>query len=135
LKVYFDENFSKYIAEALNCLQKGYRQDDVEVLHVAQEFGKGLPDEDWIPRVAQHHGVIVTEDMNIHRTRSQYALCQQNKVGVFFLRPPRHTPFRYWQWVDIIIRHWAAVKELAGREARPFSFVITPHCREPERLS
>jgi hypothetical protein len=135
VKIFFDENCSKYIAEALNCLQKGYRCEDIEVLHVAEALGKGAPDEEWIPKVAQMHGVIVTEDKNIHRTKSLSALCQHHKIGIFFFRPPKKTSFTYWQWVEIIMRHWAAIKSLSKEENRPFAFEITPRSKAPEPLA
>ena len=42
-----------------------------------------------IPKVASKHGVVLTQDRNIHRTRAQWELCQQNKLGVFFFRAPK----------------------------------------------
>ncbi|NQT16826.1 MAG: hypothetical protein HQ582_28980 [Planctomycetes bacterium] len=134
MKIFLDENFSKYIADALNCLQKGYRSEETEVLHIAEAFGKGSPDEEWIPRVAQMHGVILTEDMNIHRTKSQYALCENFKVGIVFFRPPKKRSFTYWQWVEIVMKHWAAIKEIAKNATRPFAYEITPRSKEPMPL-
>ncbi len=135
MKIFLDENFSKYIAEALNCFQKGYRSEDVEVLHIAERFGIGSPDEEWIPQVAQMHGVILTEDANIYRQRSQYALCQECKVGIFFFRPPKKQSFTYWQWVEIVMKHWSSVKSIAKDAKRPFAFEITPHTKTPKIMS
>jgi hypothetical protein len=39
--------------------------------------------------VASKHGVVLTQDLNIHRTRAQWDLCRMNKIGVFFFKPPR----------------------------------------------
>ena len=116
-------------------LPKGRRMEEFDVLHIADAFGMGAADEEWIPKVAQQHGVVLTQDMNIHRQKQQFALCQKYKIGIFFFRPPKKTPFNYWQWVDIVIRHWAEIKRITDTETRPFAFSMTRRSKAPERLS
>ncbi len=44
MKVFFDENFSKYLAIGMSELQKGMRHEGIEVLHSVEVFGKGIAD-------------------------------------------------------------------------------------------
>jgi hypothetical protein len=36
---------------------------------IIDEFGKGAPDEEWIPGIASEHGCVITQDLNINRSR------------------------------------------------------------------
>ena len=123
MRIYFDENFSPAFVEGLRKIQEGRRSDDIVVCSVSEEFGRGAPDEAWIPSIASRHGVVVTQDCNIHRTRAQWELCRTNKIGVFFIRPPKKG-WGYWQIVQLIIRHWPQISELARQTDRPFGFYL-----------
>src|SRR5687768_7752697 len=89
MRVYFDENFSPHFVSGIRTIQEGRKSDDIVVCSVAEEFGKGAKDEDWIPGVAARHGVILTQDTNIHRTKALWQLCCSNKIGIIFLKPPK----------------------------------------------
>jgi hypothetical protein len=89
MRLYFDENFSPALISGLRTIQDGRKKDDILVCSVAEEFGRGAKDEDWIPAVAARHGVVLTQDTNIHRTRAQWELCVSNKIGSVFLSPLR----------------------------------------------
>jgi hypothetical protein len=93
------------------------------VCSVIEEFKRGVPDETWIPGVASRHGVVITQDININRTRAQWELCRVNKIGVFFVRPPKKG-WSYWEIVQLIIRLWPHISELARETAKPFGFSI-----------
>jgi len=123
MRIYFDENFSPALIEGLRRIQEGRRSDDITVCSVSEEFKRGAPDETWIPGVASRHGVVITQDININRTRAQWELCRTNKIGVFFVRPPKKG-WSYWQIVQLIIRHWPKISELARDTERPFGFYI-----------
>jgi hypothetical protein len=124
MRIYFDENFSPHLIQAMAALQAGRRSEDVQVHSIAQEFGKGCPDENWIPAVAQQHGVAVTQDTNIHRMRGQWELCQANKVGVFFFEPAK-AGWNYWVIVELLIKWWPRIKDAARNQKRPFGRVIS----------
>jgi hypothetical protein len=89
VRIYFDENFSPHLIRAFAALQDGRAREDIQVLSIAGEFGKGCADETWIPAVAQQHGVAITQDTNLYRTRAQLELCEANKIEVFFFKPPK----------------------------------------------
>src|ERR1035437_4948166 len=106
MKIFFDENFSPALAAGFVCFQNGCRAEEVDVHHVIDHFGRGAPDEKWIPAIAQMHGVVITQDFDIHRTQHLYGLCEQYKLGVFFFRPPKKTSYPYWQWIKWVLHHW-----------------------------
>jgi len=55
MRVYIDENFSPALVEGLRRIQEGRRTDDITVCSVIEEFGRGAPDETWIPSVASRN--------------------------------------------------------------------------------
>jgi len=68
-KLYIDENISYHIANGLDKLEKG-NGNDIEVLTIKDEFGRGANDEDWIPLVGKQSGVVITQDFNIYRKKN-----------------------------------------------------------------
>ena len=123
MRIYFDENFSPHLVAGMQAFQNHRRQDDTIVLSMVEEFGRGAPDEEWIPAVAKVHGVALTQDTNIHRTRAQWELCKVNKVGVFFFKPPKDG-WSYWRLIQLVVRLWPEVTRLASETKRPFGFSV-----------
>jgi PIN like domain len=98
MRIYFDENFSPHLVAGIRAIQKGRPSDGVMVASVEEEFGRGAPDDIWIPGVAIRYGIALTQDLNIHRVRAQWELCKTNKIGVFFFKPPKRSKaWGYWQ--------------------------------------
>jgi len=124
MRIYFDENFSPHLIKAFTALQDGRKSEDVQVLSIKDAFGKGCPDETWIPGVAKQHGVAITQDANIHRIRAQYDLCEFNKIGIFFIDPPK-SGWSYWPIVELLIKWWPRIKETTKGQKRPFGRVIS----------
>lgn len=123
MKIYFDENFSPRLVEGLKAFQAGVPKEGIEVHSIAEAFGKGTPDEVWIPKVAQQHGVVVTQDLNIHRKRHQWQLCQHYKIAIVFVQPPKKG-WSYWFIIQLIVKLWKEITELTIREKRPFAAEI-----------
>lgn len=126
MRIYFDENFSPHLIKALATLQDGRPREDVQVFSIQEQFCKGCDDEVWIPAVAQQHGVAITQDTNINRTKAQWALCQANKIGIFFLEPPK-AGWDYWIIVELIIKWWPQIKDTSKTARRLFGRVIQVH--------
>ncbi len=124
MRVYFDENFSPHLVAGMRSFQDGRKSEEIAVSSIAEDFGRGAPDEVWIPGVAQRHGVALTQDINIHRAQAQWQLCQQNKIGIFFLKPPKRAGWNYWQIVQLVVRLWPEMMHVAKGTARPFGFAI-----------
>ena len=127
MRLYFDENFATKLAHGFREFQTGRPSEDIEVLHLADEFGRGTPDEEWLPAVASRHGCVLTQDLNISRTRLLWQLCQENKVGIYFFRQPKKDKFDYWGWIAKVFEVWPEIKATAKASTRPFAYVVEPH--------
>jgi len=134
MKVFFDENFSPHLAKGFAAFQEGRKDERIEVLHVNDVFGRGAPDEKWIPGVAQMHGAIITQDFNIHRTRQLAGLCRQHRAGIFFFRPPKKKAYGYWDIIEWVLKAWKSLKESARETEPPYEFEVTPRSTSPKRL-
>ena len=131
MRIYFDENFSKYLASGMSALQGGIGGEHIDVFHIADSFGKGKKDEEWIPEVAKVHGIVVTQDIHIARTRTLAKMCNQYKLGIFFVKQQKS--FKYWDYVELIVHKWGYIKEKTRNSEKPFAYIVTP--RKVERLS
>jgi hypothetical protein len=49
MRIYFDENFSPHLVAGIRAIQDGRRSEDVTVVSVEDEFGRGAADEVWFP--------------------------------------------------------------------------------------
>lgn len=123
MRIYFDENFSPSLVAGMQKIQDGRKSEEFSVHSVKDEFGKGAPDEEWIPKIASEHGCVITQDLNINRTRAQWDLCRQNKIGIFFFKPPK-SGWSYWTIVELIVASWSRIKAIAKDQQRPFGYVI-----------
>ncbi len=73
MNIYIDENLPSKLAKGINILEQPNREG-VNVYSIKETFGQGSLDEDWIPEVGKEKGIVITQDYNIHRTRSQNEL-------------------------------------------------------------
>lgn len=122
IAIYLDENLSEYVADALNSLSKGYFRE-VKVHSTKTQFGKGVPDEIIIPAVGKTSGILITKDTNIQRKKMQYQLCEQHKLGVFFLKPAKGAD-KHWEIVKMLIENWEEIIRIIQTERLPFSYEI-----------
>lgn len=129
--IYFDENMSEYWAEALDLLSKKDFMD-VCVKSTKFVFGIGAADEEIIPKIGNEGGILITKDLNIHRTRLQAQLCEEHKVGVFFLKMPKGQD-KQWEIVKLLVYNWEDIVSKTNKEKRPFSFRFKPNGK-PERM-
>ena len=122
IEIYLDENLSEYVADALNSLNKGYFKN-VLVLSTKIKFGKGESDEIIIPAIGESGGVLITKDLNIHKTRLQYQLCEEYELGIFFLKLPKGQD-KHWEIVKLLVNSWEEMIQRIHNEKRPFGFEI-----------
>jgi hypothetical protein len=118
--IYLDENLSEYVAQALNFLNKGYFRD-IQVFSTKEKFGKGVADEIIIPSIGRDNGILITRDINIHKTRFQYELCKQHKIGIFFLTLPKNQN-KHWEMVKLLIENWEDIIEKVKNDRLPFAY-------------
>ena len=122
MKIYLDENLSEYVAEALNLLSKGYFPN-IEVLSTKKAFGRGVADEDLIPIIGKEGSILITQDFNIKRRSSQFDLCREYGLSVFFLVMQKNQT-RHWEIVKTLIEHWEDITLKAQKEAKPFAYMV-----------
>jgi PIN like domain len=120
--IYLDENLSEYVAQALNFLNKGYFRD-IQVYSTKEKFGKGVADEIIIPGIGKEDAVLITRDININKTRFQFDLCKQNKIGIFFLTLPKGQN-KHWEMVRLLVEKWEDIVDKAVNERKPFAYRI-----------
>lgn len=122
IEIYIDENLSEYVADALNTLNKGYFKD-VIVYSTKFKLGKGQADEVIIPFIGDSNGILITKDLNIHKTRLQYQLCKEYKIGIFFLKMQKGID-KHWEIVKLLINSWEEIIERILKDKRPFGYEI-----------
>jgi hypothetical protein len=130
--IYIDENLSPFLAEGMDILEKPHNEN-VQVRSIKKAFGQGAKDEDWIPKVGSENGIVITQDLNIQRTRHLRDLYVNAGIGVFFFTPPSRTGWSYWEMVCQIVNRWLELKKLL-RGKRPFAFRITSRKKAFERI-
>lgn len=124
MKIYLDENLPPQLARGINILEQPNKQG-FEIYSTVDDFGKGVSDEDWIPRVGQVNGIVITKDLNIHKTKHLFELYRKNGIGVFFFKAPSKTGYTYWEIVVEIIKRWEEIKILSKKTHTPFAYRIT----------
>jgi hypothetical protein len=129
MRFYFDENIAPRIARALAILTE---VDQIEVYSNVDEFKRGVPDEEWIPAVGKNDGIVITQDLNIHRTRHQRELYKKHGVGVVFFKPPKKFGYPYWEMITQILTSWPEILKTVEKAARPFAYVIRPRSKRLE---
>jgi hypothetical protein len=133
IKVYIDENMSPYLADGLDILEKP-NKDGIEVLSIKKVFGEGAKDNDWIPKVGKEGGIVITQDLNIHRTRTLKQLYNDSGIGVFFFVPPSKVGYKYWDLVEQIIKRWLAMKSHSKKDKKPFAYRCTSRSSKFEQI-
>lgn len=128
---YFDENIAPRIARALAILTEA---DPLEIHNTIDVFGRGAADEDWIPEIGANNGIVITQDLNIHRTRHQRELYKKHGVGVVFFKPPKKHGYPYWEMLIHILSAWPDIAQTVEKAERPFAYVIKPRSKKLERL-
>lgn len=124
-KIYIDENMPRQLAHGLHTLQQPQNLKDgleIEVLSIADVFGKGAQDEEWIPKVGAEKGIVITQDSRIQSQKHQRELYIENGVGILFLNPPSKNGFSYWDMVKKIIEEWDNIKTIVRKNKTPFAY-------------
>ena len=129
--IYFDENLSHYWAEAFDLLSR-VPFAEISVKHTSEKFGRGTADEVIIPSIGDDASILITKDLNINRTRLQAQLCEQHKLGAFFIKMPKGQDTA-WEIVKVLVQNWQYIVEKALREKPPFAFRLKT-VGKPERM-
>jgi hypothetical protein len=125
MKFYIDENMPPQLAEGLAILEKPNDEGN-EIYSIQKEYGRGIQDEEWIPKIGQLNGIVITQDYNLQTTQQKYDLLRSYKMGIFYLKPPGKIGYKYWEMVQKLIGHWSEIKDLAKKTKFPFAYRIMP---------
>lgn len=129
MKIFVDENMSFSLARGLEQLvqpENCDRNEPLEIISIVDAFGRGTPDEEWIPLVGKEGGCFITQDRNIRKKQDQWELCQKHKVGAIFLKlGSKRKGLPYWQQVEFVIKKWSKIIEQVDRLDRPFGLEVT----------
>jgi hypothetical protein len=134
--IYLDENLPPQLAEGLNKLQEPLNlrlKTNYEVRSIQSVFGRGVKDEEWIPRAGQEKAIAITRDFKIQTTRHQQKLCEENGLGIFFFTGIM-SGLTYWQLVKALIEKWENIIKTISENQTPFAFRVTQRGSKFERL-
>ena len=123
MRCFFDENFSPALVRGLAQIES--RDAEFMVASSVDALYRGAPDEELIPFVAEQKGILVSQDLNMRRTKHLNELLKRYRLGVFFFSFPSGT--NYWGIVQQVIRRWPELKKLAkvGATHRPYAYRVT----------
>jgi hypothetical protein len=117
MRVYFDENFSRYLAHAINSLEQ--KEGEIEVLSVT-DFFSGTTDEELIPLLASMGAVLVTKDNDFKKIQHHVHLMREHKLGVFFFKPTSKGILK-WDEIQYIIKAWPQIRHyILNKNSPPY---------------
>jgi PIN like domain len=70
-------------------------------------------DPDWIPQVAAHGWVVITNDKHIRTRPGEAEVALQTGLRCVHLAPPARAAIR-WDFARLLLRHWDAVDALCA---------------------
>ena len=111
---YFDENIPKYIARALNELEK--ERTDISVFSTEDVWGKGIKDPQLIENLNEANGILVTYDLRMRYTYRE--LLKENKTTAFFIAFTKGVNFEHKY--KFVFRIWENIKKTARKQKHPF---------------
>lgn len=137
--IYIDENMPQLLAEGFNILQtpENFRlnlREPIEVRSIITDFNVGIKDEDWIPLAGERGACVITQDINIQRTKHQRELCERYGLGMFYFRPPSKVGFGYWDMLTLMVKHWPEIVRIASKQKRPFSYKVSSRSSSLEKM-
>lgn len=115
MRFVFDNNMS-------HKLPKGLSEFGEDAVHLTDEFAPDTPDEEWIPKVGARGWVLVTHDVKITRRPLQLQAFMDAELGAFFF--VQRKKLGHWGWVELVVKHWRRMTQLAAATSRPFAFTV-----------
>jgi len=119
-----DENMPQKLAKGLEVLdQENSFGINVKITH-STEIKKGATDEEIIKIAGRKDAIIISQDDDFKRIKSNKLLVKQLKVGYVLYKPPNKTGTRYWEIVKSFILGWEHLKEKIRETEKPFIIII-----------
>lgn len=119
----FDANFSHRLSAGLDILNKGNSDKFIKIDHADTLLGAGATDEEIIHEAGKTKAIIISQDDDFKRIRSNKLLIKALGVGYVLYRPPKHG-CRYWEIVNAFILCWPKLKETLSTAKTPFIFEL-----------
>lgn len=73
------------------------------------------------PHIGSEGSILITKDFNIKKTQLQFELCQQYKLGIFFITLPKNQD-KHWDIVKLLINNWEEITLKAIKDKHPFAY-------------
>lgn len=120
----FDANLSFRLADGLRSFESG----DVESVitridHADQLLGEGATDPEVIAEAGKTGAIIISQDDDFKRIKSNRELIKDLKVGYIMYRPPKRGS-RYWDIVESFVAGWREMKNKLAEKQPPFLYQI-----------
>ncbi|MEO8716460.1 MAG: hypothetical protein ABI369_15760 [Acetobacteraceae bacterium] len=130
MKVALDANLPASLAHALDAL---LRPDGGSAISIADRFGPGAKDVDWIGALDKEGGwILVTVDRKLRTRPHERAALGQARMATFVLAAGwNQEPF--WNKAAGLIRWWPRIAETAAEAPVPALFEV-PHGWRSGRL-
>jgi hypothetical protein len=118
----FDANLPHKLAEALLLLENGDTASKVVGIdHADYLLGQGTTDENIIIEAGKKHSIIISQDDDFKRIKSNANLLKELEVGFIMFKPPKRGA-RYWEIVTAFITGWPNIKNKLEGKTPPFIF-------------
>ena len=121
----FDANMPLRLVKGLELLDQENRSGTIKIKidHSDKVVKVAATDADIIKYASKVDAIIISEDDDFKRIKSNKALLKSLGVGYVLYRPPKHGA-RYWEKVQAFIIGWEKLKEKIRTLTKPFVLVI-----------
>lgn len=121
----FDAQMPVKLAHGLEIIDQDNtpKNKEHEIYHADALLGQGAKDPEVIEKAKELNAIIVSEDDDFKRIKSNKALIKQYKLGYVLYKPPTHGA-RYWEKVCAFILAWEDLKKKISQTEKPFIFKI-----------
>jgi len=102
MKVYFDENYSKYVAHAFHLFE--YTHGEIEVHSTIDALYRGATDLEIVKYISKNKGVLFTKDKDFKKVQLITEMMKSNSMGLFFMKTPRKE--NYWDIIEKLIKSY-----------------------------
>lgn len=121
----FDANMPKRLAEGIGKLDQQNISGVIKIVtsHADDLLGPSATDEEIILKASEIDAIILSEDDDFKRIKTNKALIKKLKVGYVLYKPPKHGS-RYWEKAVAFILAWENLKAKVKATYKPFIFKI-----------
>ena len=124
---YLDENLTKFIADALHCLEQ---KDKINrVFSTEMSLGKGIKDCPLIKKLKEVNGIWITHDLKLMTRLNEFLLLKDEGVTVFIISLPSGCNF-VLQY-RLVIDRWEEIKKICRKHKQPFVCRLLIRGKEP----